>query len=75
MFLLVTPHMIGRLFLAYVNCLQRLEILYEKSLVVRKLVFGVSWARSDTNRAVQPQKMARGLKFSDLERRGIVLST
>ena len=29
------------------------------SLVVRKPVFGVS----DTNRAVQPQKMAKGLKF------------
>ena len=29
------------------------------SLVMRKLVFVVS----DTNRAVQPQKMARGLKF------------
>ena len=29
-------------------------------LVVRKLVFT---ARSDTNRSVQPQKMARGLKF------------
>ena len=29
------------------------------SLIVRKPVFGVS----DTNRSVQPQKMARGLKF------------
>ena len=29
---------------------------------------------SDTNQAVQLQKMARGLKISDLERRGIVLS-
>ena len=32
------------------------------SLVVRKPVFGVS-DRSDTNQAVQSQKMARGLKF------------
>ena len=32
------------------------------SLIVRKSVFGVS-DRSDTNRAVQSQKMARGLKF------------
>ena len=29
--------------------------------------------RSDTNRAVQAQKIARSLKFLDLERRGIVL--
>ena len=29
---------------------------------MRKLVYGVP-TRSDTNRAVQPQKMARGLKF------------
>ena len=35
---------------------------YKMSLVVRKPVFGVS-AMSDTNRAVQPHKMARGLKF------------
>ena len=33
------------------------------SLVVRKLVFGRCLTRSDTNRAVQLQKMARGLKF------------
>ena len=32
------------------------------SLVVRKPVFGVS-DQSDTNRAVQPQKMAKGLTF------------
>ena len=32
------------------------------SLVVRKLVFGVS-DQSDTNRAVQLQKIATGLKF------------
>ena len=32
------------------------------SLVVRKPVFGFP-TRSDTNRSVQPQKMARGLKF------------
>ena len=33
------------------------------SLVVRKSVFGVSDQRFDTNRAVLPQKIARGLKF------------
>ena len=33
------------------------------SLVVRKLVFGGFPTRSDTNQAVQPQNMARGLKF------------
>ena len=32
------------------------------SLVVRKTVFGVS-TRSHSNQAVQPHKMARGLKF------------
>ena len=32
------------------------------SLVLRKPVFRVT-DRSDTNRSVQPQKMARGLKF------------
>ena len=32
------------------------------SLVVRKPVFGIS-TRSDTNRAVHSQKMAKGLKF------------
>ena len=32
------------------------------SLVLRKPVFGVS-TRFDINQAVQPQKMARGLKF------------
>ena len=30
--------------------------------MMRKPVFMV-WTRSDTNRAVQPQKMARGLEF------------
>ena len=34
----------------------------DMSLVVRKPVFGVP-TRSDTNQAVQLQKMARGLKF------------
>ena len=43
------------------------------SLVVRKPVFGVStW--SDTNWAVQPQKMAKRLEISDLGSRGTVLS-
>ena len=36
--------------------------IYNMSLVLRKPVFGFP-TRSDTNRAVQPQKMARGLKF------------
>ena len=35
---------------------------YHLSGVMRKLVFGVS-ERFNTNRDVQPQKMARGLKF------------
>ena len=35
---------------------------------------GLQPARSDTNRSVQPQKIARGLKISDLGRTGIVLS-
>ena len=38
------------------------KCLYNMSVVVRNPVFGVS-TRSHTNRAVQPQKMARGLKF------------
>ena len=43
------------------------------SRVMRKPTFlFATW--SDTNQAVQLQKMARGLKFSDLESRGIVLS-
>ena len=37
--------------------------LVNMSLVVRKLVFGVSDQVRNTNRSVQPQKMARGLKF------------
>ena len=37
------------------------------SLVLRKQVFGVS----DTNRAVQPQKMARGLKFRIKKEEGL----
>ena len=43
------------------------------SRVMRKPTF---WflTRSDTNQAVQLQKMARGLKISDLESRGIGLS-
>ena len=32
------------------------------SCIMRKLILGVS-TRSDTDHAVQPQKMARGLKF------------
>ena len=37
---------------------------------MRKPVFGVP-TRSDTNRAVQPQKMARGLKFRIKEEEGL----
>ena len=40
------------------------------SLVVRKGVFGVP-TRSNTNRAVQSQKMARGLKFCIYEEEGL----
>ena len=40
------------------------------SLVVRKPVFGIP-TRSDTNRAVQPQKMVRGLKFRIYEAEGL----
>ena len=38
------------------------EVMLSLSLVMRKSVFGFP-TRSDTNRAVQPRKMARGLKF------------
>ena len=48
---------------------------------LRPLLFayGENWSsgfptRSDTNRAVQPRKMARGLKFHFLGSRGIVIS-
>ena len=38
--------------------------VYNMSLVVRKPVLGGGVpTRSDTNQAVQPHKMARGLKF------------
>ena len=37
------------------------------SLIVRKSVLGVA----DTNRAVQPQKLARGLKFGMYEVEGL----
>ena len=37
---------------------------------MRKSVFGVS-NRSDTNRAVQPQKMVRGWKFRIKEEEGL----
>ena len=40
------------------------------SRVARKPVFGFP-TRSDTNRAVQPQKMARGLKFWIYEEEGL----
>ena len=38
---------------------------------MRKLVFGVFLTRSDTNRTVQPQNMARGLKFQIKEVEGL----
>ena len=42
------------------------------SLVLRKPVFGVSdLVRVDTDWAVQPQKMARGLKFRIYEEKGL----
>ena len=40
---------------------------------MRKPVFGSFQAGSDTNEAVQPQKMPRCLKFQILEISGIVL--
>ena len=40
------------------------------SLVLRKPVFGYP-TRSDTNRALQPHKMARGLKFRIYEVEGL----
>ena len=40
------------------------------SLVLRKLVFGVS-DLSDTNRAARPHKMVRGLKFRMKEVEGL----
>ena len=40
----------------------KLHLKGHMSLVVRKPVFGFP-TRSDTNQALQPQKMARGLKF------------
>ena len=46
--------LISALVVHYLDCM---------SLVVKKTVFGGFPTRSDTNRAVQSQKMARGLKF------------
>ena len=40
--------------------------VYEIRYVIRKAVFGVS-TRSNTNWAVEPQKIARGLQFWILE--------
>ena len=37
--------------------------LKHMSRIVRKPVFSDSWTKSDTNKAVRPQKMAGGLKF------------
>ena len=47
-----------------VLCYMSIYCLHHMSLVVslRKQVFGV-FDQVDINRAVQPQKMARGLKF------------
>ena len=44
------------------------------SCVERKPVYSGFPTTSDTNWAVQPQKMVRGLKFFIIRRRGIVLS-
>ena len=60
---------------AYIERLQEDIIIavtshYHLSLVVRKPVFRVS-DRSDSNRAVQLQKMARGLKFRMLVVEGL----
>ena len=41
------------------------------SLVMRKPVFGGILTRSETNRAVQLQKIARGLKFRIKEEEGL----
>ena len=38
---------------------------------MRKPVFRISDLMSDTNQAIQPQKMARRLKFRDLQSRWI----
>ena len=43
---------------------------YNLSLVLRKPVFGFP-ARTDTNQAVQLQKMARGLKFCIQKEEGL----
>ena len=39
--------------------------------VMRDPVFGVFTTRPDTNRAVKPQKMARGLEFRINEKEGL----
>ena len=39
----------------------RMKVLYHMSCNMRKPVFGVTG--SDTNQAVQPHRMVRGLKF------------
>ena len=52
--------MAGQYSVIVLACLRQKK--YDLSLISRKPVFGVP-ARSNTNQTVQPQKMARGLKF------------
>ena len=47
----------------YVCTRRTAEKLDEMSLVVKKNKSSGCPTRSDTNKAIQPQKMARGLKF------------
>ena len=54
-------------------CYLKFYYFSNMSLVVRKPVFRFL-TRSDTNWVVQPLKMSRGIKNSDLGSRGIVLS-
>ena len=62
--------MISVIIIRSLDCLMSLNSISEMSLVVRKPVFGFP-TRSDTNKAVQPQKIARGLKFRILKVEGL----
>ena len=57
----------------YLNCIKVGVQQDQLSHVMRKPTFWFP-TRSDTNQTVQLQKMARCLKISDLETRGILLS-
>ena len=52
--------------LAHNKCQKTQKQYIDMNLIVRKPVFG-----SDTNRAVQPQKMARSFKFRIYEEEGL----